>query len=572
MEPTTDTSTTTATDTATTTATGRHDPITLEIIQSSLQAAADEMFVALRKTAMSSIIYEVLDMGTAVLDERGELASSGAGIPAFVGVLDKACQAVIAAVGDTVRPGDVFMTNDPYRGGVTHLNDVVVAMPVFADGELAAWTACIAHNSDLGGMAPGSASGDATEIFQEGIRIPPLKAIARGEPVEQVFDILRTNSRMPEALDGDLWAQIAAVRTGNRRLRSVISKYGLGSFREAVRAYMDYGEQVSRRALAQMPKGTFALSDTLDDGRTLKVTITITDDEFVVDLTEFPDQAPAPTNCTRDAAMIPVQIFFKAMTDATLTANAGTFRPITLLTRPGSVVDPVEPAPQGFYYDVLLPLYDLLWRCMAQVVPDRLAAGHFASVCATLIGGTHPDNGRPYSIIEPQLGGWGATPQRDGNSAIFSGVHGDTFNCPAEINEARNGLYVKRLELNTESGGEGRFVGGRGIVLEYELRAEDSWVTLGFTRSEHPPWAVAGGRDGSPNYCELIRREDGSTERYSLVSGVTAQAGDIVRIVTGNGGGFGDPGERDTEAIRRDVRDGLLTPEAAAEIYGLEIT
>ncbi len=551
--------------------TDTYDPITLEIIQSSLQAAADEMFVALRKTAMSSIIYEVLDMGTAVLDEHGELASSGAGIPAFVGVLDKACKAVIAAVGDDVDEGDVFLTNDPYRGGITHLNDIVVVMPTFADGELAAWTANIAHNSDVGGMAAGSASGEATEIFQEGVRLPPVKAIAGGEPVAQVFDILRINSRMPEALDGDLWAQIAAVRTGNRRLESLIAKYGLGAFREAVRSYMDYGEQVSRRALGQLPKGTFELSDTLDDGRKLTVVVTITDDEFIVDLTEFPDQSPAPINCTRDAAMIPVQIFFKSLTDSTLIANAGTFRPITLLTRPGSVVDPLEPAPQGFYYDMLLPLYDLLWRCMAEVVPDQLAAGHFASVCATLIGGTHPDTGRPYSIIEPQLGGWGATPKRDGNSAIFSGVHGDTFNCPAEINEARNGLYVKRLELNTEPGGEGQYAGGRGIVVEYELRAEDSWLTLGFTRSEHPPWAAAGGKEGSPNYCELIRSESGSTERYSLVSGVTAQAGDIVRIVTGNGGGFGNPADRDPEAVRADVRDGLLSAEAAAEIYGLPV-
>ncbi len=550
--------------------TENYDPITLEIIQSALQATADEMFVALRKTAMSSIIYEVLDMGTAVLDEHGELASSGAGIPAFVGVLDKACKAVIAEVGDNVAPGDVFMTNDPYRGGVTHLNDIVVIMPVFAEGELAAWTANIAHNSDVGGMAPGSASGDATEIFQEGIRIPPIKAIDRGDPVTQVFDLLRINSRLPQALDGDLWAQIAAVRTGDRRLRSLIGKYGMGSFREAVRTYMDYGEQVSRGALAQLLKGTFELTDVLDDGRTLPVVVTITDEEFVVDLTGFPDQSSTPTNCTRDAAMIPVQIFFKSLIDSSLMANAGTFRPITLLTRPGSTVDPIEPAPQGFYYDILLPVYDLLWRCMVQVVPDRLAAGHFASVCATFLGGTHPDTGRPYTVAEPQMGGWGATAQRDGNSAIFSGVHGDTFNCPAEINEVRNGVFVNRLELNTEPGGEGRQVGGRGVVVEYEVRADDGWLTLGFTRSEHPPWAAAGGRDGSPNYCELIRVEDGSRERYALASGVTARSGDIVRIVTGNGGGFGDPTERDPAAVRSDVRDGLVSAATATEVYGLD--
>ncbi len=549
-----------------------YDPITLEIIQSSLQSTADEMFSVIRRTAMSSIIYEVLDMGTAVLDADGELASSGAGIPAFVGVLDKACKEVIKTIGLDVGPGDVFLTSDPYHGGVTHLNDIVVIMPVFgAPGQLVAWTANIAHNSDVGGMAPGSASGDATEIFQEGIRLPPIKAISGGEPVSQVFDILRLNSRMPDALDGDLWAQIASARTGARQLQAVCERYGVGAFREACRRYMDYGEQVSLRALADMPKGTFSLTEEIDDGRVLSVEVTITDDEFVVDLRDNPEQSTTPTNCTRDAAMIPVQMVFKSLTDPGIMANGGTFRPVRLLTTPGTAVDPIEPAPMGFYYDLLLPLYDLLWRCMAQAVPERLGAGHFASVCATLIGGTHPDNGRPYSIIEPQVGGWGATGRRDGNSAMFSGVHGDTFNCPAEINEARNGLYVNRMELNTEPGGEGRCTGGRGIVMEYEIRAEDGHATLAFTRSKYPPWSAEGGEGGSPNYFELIKAEDGSTERLSFAAGVPTKPGDVIRIVTGNGGGHGDPSDRDPDLVRDDIANGFVSPERAAEIYGVNV-
>jgi len=548
------------------------DPITLEIIQSSLQAAADEMFMAMRRTAMSSIIYEVLDMGTGVLDADGELASSGAGIPAFVGVLDKACKVVIATAGAEPEPGDVFFTSDPYHGGVTHLNDIIVLMPVFSGEELVAWTANIAHNSDVGGMAPGSASGDATEIYQEGVRLPPIKAIAGGEPVAQVFDILQLNSRMPEALNGDLWAQIAAVRTGARRLEEVCAKYGATTFRDACRRYMDQGERVSRAALAELPKGTFSLTEEIDDGRVLKVEITISDDEFLVDLRNNPEQSTAPTNCSRDAAMIPVQMIFKSLTDPGLAANAGTFRPIKLLTKPGTAFDPIEPAPMGFYYDLLLPLYDLLWRCMASAMPGRLGAGHFASVCATLLGGTHPDTGQPYSIIEPQLGGWGATGSRDGNSAMFSGVHGDTYNCPAEINEARNGLYVNRMELNTEPGGEGEYVGGRGIVMEYEIRADDGHATLAFTRSKFPPWAADGGNDGSPNYCEIIRAEDGSRERYSFAAGEPTNPGDIIRIVTGNGGGVGDPRKRDAELVRADIRNGLISAERAADVYGVTLS
>ena len=476
-------------------------------------------------------------------------------------MLDKACKVVIDTLD--VEPGDVFVTSDPYHGGVTHLNDIVVVMPVHSDGELVAWTANIAHNSDVGGMAPGSASGDATEIFQEGVRLPPVKLIEAGEPVRALFDILRLNSRMPETLDGDLWAQIASVRTGARRLQAVADKYGVATMRAAVRSYMEYGEQVSLAALRDLPNGTFELSEKLDDGRQLSVSVTITDDAFVVDLRDNPDQSEAPTNCTRDAAMIPVQMVFKSLTDAGIVANGGTFRPITLLTRPGSVFEPNEPAPMGFYYDLLLPLYDLLWRCMTQVAPDRLGAGHFASVCATLIGGTHPDTGRPYSIIEPQLGGWGASARRDGNSAIFSGVHGDTFNCPAEINEARNGLFVNRMELNTEPGGEGAQAGGRGIVTEYEIRADDGHATLAFTRSAQGPWAVDGGRDGSPNYCEVIRASDGSTERHSFVAGMATEPGDVIRIVTGIGGGYGDPRDRDPDQVRDDVRDGFISADRA---------
>ena len=213
-----------------------NDPITLEIIQNSLQATADEMFAVMKKTAMSSIIYEVLDMGTGITDARGALASSGAGIPAFIGVLDKAVKVIVekfAKPGD-IEPGDVFATNDPYYGGVTHLNDIIVAMPVFAGDRIIAWTANIAHNSDVGGMAPGSLTGEATEIFQEGLRLPAIKLISRGETIRSVMDIIKVNSRMPDVLEGDVWAAIASVRIGARRLVELAEKYGVETFENAM--------------------------------------------------------------------------------------------------------------------------------------------------------------------------------------------------------------------------------------------------------------------------------------------------------------------------------------------------
>ena len=549
-----------------------NDPITLEIIQNSLQSTADEMFAAMKKTAMSSIIYEVLDMGTGIMDADGELASSGAGIPAFIGVLDKAVKVIIAKYskpGD-IEPGDVFATNDPYYGGVTHLNDIIVAMPVFADGRIIAWTANIAHNSDVGGMAPGSLSGEATEIFQEGLRLPAIKIISKGQPIGPVMDIIKVNSRMPDVLEGDVWAAIASVRVGDRRLKELAGKYGVTTFENAMDSFMDYGEKTSVKALQDLPHGTFELSEEQDDGRIFNVKITISDAEFTVDLRDNPDQSTNPVNTSRDGVMVAAQMIFKSLSDPYSPANGGSFRPINLLTREGSVFHAKEPAPIGFYYEIELRVYDLMWRCLAPHMPDRLAAGHFASVCGTFIGGTHPDTGRQYTIIEPQLGGWGASRTGDGNSAMFCGFHGETFNCPAEINEARNGLYVDRMELNTAHGGEGKYTGGRGIVMDYRVRNDNGFLTAGYTRSKFPAWGVDGGRDGSPNYVEF-RPKNGDPQQFSFVSGQVTNTDDVIRVVTGNGGGLGDPKERDPELVRRDVRNGLLAADRAREIYGVDV-
>src|SRR4051812_13536160 len=230
------------------------DPITLEIIHEALQAIGDEMFAVLRKTAMSAIIYEVLDAGTAVTDRHGDLASAGAGIPTFVGVLDKTVKRVLE-LHDEIRPGDVFVTNDPFYGGVTHLNDVIVVLPVFADGELIAWTASIAHFNDVGGMVPGSISNDAREIFQEGLRLPAVKLIDGGVPVAPVLEIMKVNSRLPDFLQGDLWAEIAAVRLGERRVTQLARKYGGETFLTALGELLQHRGRGIRAGPAKLPAG-----------------------------------------------------------------------------------------------------------------------------------------------------------------------------------------------------------------------------------------------------------------------------------------------------------------------------
>ena len=543
------------------------DQITLEIIQNSLQAAADEMFAAMRKTAMSSIIYEVLDMGTGITDAEGRIASSGAGIPAFIGVLDKSVQFILGK-HDEIRPGEVFITNDPWHGGVTHLNDLVLAMPVFAEGQLIAWAANIAHNSDVGGMAPGSLSGEATEIFQEGLRLPAVKLIREGVTDQAVMDIITTNSRMPDFLLGDVWAAIASVRVGAKRLEELAGKYGAATFTEAMESFMAFGHKSASAELANLPKGTFELSEEQDDGRIYNVKVTITDEDFIVDLRDNPDQDAGCTNTSRDGTMICAQMVFKSVTDPDTPANDGSFRPLQVLTREGSVFHAKEPAAIGFYFETEVRVYDLIWRCLAPHIPARLPAGHFSSICGTFIGGIHPDTGRQYTIIEPQIGGWGAWEGRDGNSCIFSGFHGETYNTPAEISEARNGLYVDRMALNTEPGGEGEFTGGRGLVLEYRIRTKNGFVTAGYTRSKIKPWSLEGGEEGSGNYVEVIKPD--GTERYAFVSGLGLKTDDVVRVVTSSGAGFGDPKKRTLSRVSKDIKNGFISRERAAAVYDYE--
>jgi N-methylhydantoinase B len=550
--------------------TKQYDPITLEIIQNSLQAAADEMFAALRHTAMSAIIYEVLDMGTGITDRHGELAGSGAGIPAFVGVLDKTVKRIISKFnqpGD-IEPGDIFATNDPYNGGVTHLNDVILVMPVFAGEDIVAWTANIAHWNDVGGMVPGSMSTDAREIFQEGMILAGIKIISRGQPIRSVFDILTANCRMPDFLIGDLWAGVASVRVGERRILEIVDKYGKDVFLHALEEYMDYGEQVSLRALKALPKGVGSLAEPQDSGQVYKVTVDIRDDEFIVDLRDAPDQDKGPFNMSRDETVTACQIAFKSVTSPERIANGGTFRPLKVLTRPGSVFDPIYPAAMGIYYEITIRLEDLIVRCIAEEMTNQLPAGGFASVCGTLFGGIHPDTGRSYAVIEPELGGWGGSPLADGNPGQFSALHGETYNCPAEVAEARYGVTVDYLSFHDEDGGAGYHRGGKGVRIDYRMRSDNAWLTVAYTRSKVLPWPLKGGCEGSPNHVEIVR-SDGSIEDYSVVSGLTVNTGEVIRVVTATGAGWGDPMKRDLELVKDDVKNGYVTLEQAEKYYGV---
>jgi N-methylhydantoinase B len=516
------------------------DQFTFSVIQEAIAAAADEMFAVLRKTAMSPIIYEVLDFGAGVTDSDGNLLSSGAGIPGFVGAIDKAVKRLIELVPPSeVTAGDIFVTNDPYAGGVTHLNDVALLMPVFAAGERIAWVGNMAHWNDVGGAVPGSMPIDARDIHAEGLRLPAIKLFTRGKVIEPVLKIMTANGRLPDFLLGDLWAAVASVRKGAERIERLAATYGGDAFAGAIADYLDYAERQARERLAKLPKGRLALKETMDDGTMWSAMIGITEDAFVVDLRDAPEQRRDPLNTSRDGAVIAAQLIFKAATAPQSVCNAGSFRPLRVLTRPGTIFDPREPAAQGYYFEVRARLVDMLWRGLAEAAPGSFPAGHFGSICGTVVAGRHPRTSRRYTMVEPQMGGWGATSTRDGVNAQFSAGHGDTFNCPVEIAEARYGLAYRTLALNDEPGGQGRHRGGYGLVKEFAIGGEDTQMSIGYSRHRQRVWGLAGGAPGTTNRVEIERR-DGGRETHALISGLALARGDVVRIVTARGGGWGE--------------------------------
>jgi N-methylhydantoinase B len=547
-----------------------HDPITLEIIQNSLRAISDEMFSTIGKTAMSPIIYEVLDMATAIITPDAELASAGSGIPAFVGALDKSVAKVIKQHGiDNICDGDIFATNDPYYGGVTHLNDMVLVKPVFFGENIIAWTANIAHWNDVSGKSPGSMSIDATEIFQEGLRVPAVRIFSNDQPISGVVDMIVCNSRMPDFLKGDMWAQIAALRLGAKRIVELVDKYGIDTYVSALDGYLNFGEQMARATISKLPDGHYKIQDLQDDGTTLNVSMEVIADELIINLTKAPEQSGGPDNLSRDGTLLGCQMALMGLIGDRDMANGGCFRPMTVKTREGTIYHAKEPAACGIYFETMIRLNDLLWRCLAEQITDQLPAGNFSSICATIMGGVHPDTGRHYSIIEPEIGGWGAGKGFDGVNAMFCALHGDTFNCPAEIAETRYGVTVAQMALNGEDGGAGQFRGGKGIVIDYKIRNDNSFLTCAYTRSEVAPWALNGGESGTYNRIEVIRT-DGSSERHAMSTEVNINTGDTVRVITANGAGYGDPKLRDCQAISDDLKNGYVSPEYAKAVYGYQ--
>jgi len=550
----------------------------MEIIKDALVAIGDEMFVAMQRTSMSTIIYEVLDYACGLTDHRARLISQGNGASLFLGTLTFGVQSVLDKFGlDGLQPGDIILQNDPYSGGGTHLSDVAQIMPIFYDGQVVAFSANKAHWTEVGGKDAGSWTTDATEVYQEGLQFPCIKLFQGGEIGQSLVDLIAANVRTPEMTLGDMYAQAASVRLGANRFQEMCDRYGLERVQAGIEALMDYGEEMTRRELAKLPQGVYEAVDYIDDDGVgngpfkVCVKVAITDDEFICDFTGTHPQVAGPVNCSRTGLHSGVRTIFKALTDPSIPASEGCFRPLRIICPDRTIFTCEKPASVSTYWETMMYASDLIWKAMSPVMPNKLPAGHFLSVCGVVVSGIHPDTGELFILTEPQAGGWGAGADKDGENGLVCVGDGETYIIPVEVCETRYGLLVDQYGFDITEGGEGKFRGGRGLVRDYRVLANEAWYTATFGRHKFLPWGLGGGTQGSKNYTKMIfadRREPqvfGKTAQYHM------KKGDVARLITATGGGYGNPMERPVEKVVEDLKNGYITPEIAEKGYGVVV-
>ncbi|MDD9311796.1 hydantoinase B/oxoprolinase family protein [Cytobacillus firmus] len=552
------------------------DPFTLEIVKDSLVAIGDEMFIALAKTSMSPIIYEVLDYASGLTDAKGQLLTQGNGVTGFIGMLSDMVKQTLKKFGDgKLKEGDIIIINDSYGGGGSHLSDVGLVMPIFFDGEIVAFSANKAHWTEVGGKDPGSFSNDATDIFQEGLQFPSVKLFNEGEINQAIVDIIEANVRFPELSLGDMWAQVAALKTGEKRVKELCEKHGKELFLSSVDYLLDHGEQLARQELSKLPKGTFNAEGFIDDDGfgngpfKIKVKVTITDDKFVADFRGSHPQVPGPVNCSYTALVSAVRTIFLAITNPSQDANDGVFRPLEVITDKGSVLSAERPAPVSIYWESMLAGADLIWKALAPVVPHRLNAGHLLSVCSVVLSGQHQDTNEPFLIVEPSVGGWGASEGQDGARGQFCIGDGETYNVPVEVAETRYGVMVDEYSLHTDGAGAGEYIGGSGVIRSYKALSDNQMVSVTFGRNKFVPWGMKDGQDGSANEVYIEKANGEVDGPFGIYPRYPLNKGDVVKLVTATGGGYGDPFKRPADQVAQDVKNGYITAAQANANYGV---
>jgi len=553
------------------------DPITLEILTQALIATVREMRATVCRTASSVAIYDAKDFSCGLFAPDSQVVAQSEDIGSHVVPLPWSVRAAMEKMGATLSPGDVILVNDPYAGG-THLNDVTIIYPVFRDDRLIFFPAVRAHWADVGGMVPGSMSGKATEIYQEGIRIPPLKILEGGRMNEAALELLLANMRVPEERLGDFQASLSACRVAEKRLHEICARYGVDTLLEAVRLDLDRAEARMRACIAGVPDGTCYYEDYLEtftgghfEPLLLPLALTVSGDRMIADFTGASAQVPFPVNSTAAVSAAGVFITVKSIFDPQAPLNQGSFRPIEVITPPGTIVNVQRPAPAGSHGEIRKRVIATMVGALAQLVPDKVAGDLCRSSFHNLIGGFDPRAGREWVHYEWSAGGNGAFAEDDGPSAMATIDWGDLVTVQStEVMETRMPLLVESSRLAIDSGGAGRTRGGLSMQRALRVLAPGACYSLLSDGAVVPAFGVLGGLSGVPVGAWIDRH--GAIEDFDTpgkVAGHPLQEGSIVMIRSAGGGGYGDPLDRDAERVAYDVREGYVSSHAARELYGL---
>lgn len=539
------------------------DPITLEVVRNKLESIAEEMQFTLLHCAFSPLVKEGMDCSAALFTPPGEVLAQATAIPVHLGTMVPAVASILRDhPASTMVEGDTFILNDPYCGG-SHLPDITILMPAFVGGQVLAYCVTTVHHQDVGGMAIGSLPSAATEIFQEGLRLPPLH-FARGGTVDVTLErILRMNSRTPDALMGDLHAQLSACQVAERRVKELAARLGADDLEAIFAELLDRSERMTREAIQRLPQGTFTSSDWLDnDGidldRRIPITVSVTvkGDSIHYDFTGCSQQVKGPINCVPAGARAAVNYSTRALTDPSIPTNGGCFRPVTLFAPEGSIVNPNPPAATNARLVVIKRLCAVIVGAFAEAMPDRVPAMPGNVLTLLAFGGRRPD-GTQFMVSELIAAGAGGGPRADGTDCVQTDGS-NSMNLPVEALMLDAPIRVQRFSLRSGSGGAGEFRGGLGVQREYEFLVDDVRVVYRGERHYTPAPGLLGGGAGAPSRA-VLRRADGCEEPIRSKGMFIANRGDVLVIETPGGGGYGDPARRAPAALQRDVDNRKIT-------------
>ena len=550
------------------------DPVTMQVVRYALEQIADEMGYTMMRTARSTVIKEVLDFSCTLADAQARTIAQAHHVPMLLGSLDVTMKHVLrhfSQAGERLEDGDVVICNDPYLGG-QHVMDMQVFAPVFEDGELAGLVGNIAHQVDMGGMAPGGVAGGMTEVFQEGIRFPMIKLHKRGQEDPEVVRMIAGNVRIPEVTLGDMRSQASAANVGVRRFRELRRKHGPEVFQAAIDALLDYSEQRVRAGLRLIPDGVYSGEDWVDDdgagGDPLRIRVTIDKrgDGLSVDFDGTSPQARGNVNCPLSSTYAAVYYVVLALADPHVPANGGAFRPVEFRIPEGTVVNPRAPAGVTARTNSTAKIVEAMFRAFAQALPERVVSGSHAQSTTCGFVGWHPRTGKRFSYTDIEVGGAPARPYRDGRDGQDSHL-ARFMNTPIEAAEMEFPILTRRFEFRPDSAGPGRHRGGLALRRDLQLLADCSFARYA-DRHKFRPWGIAGGKDGVSGEFVL---NPGSEGEQTLPSKGLSQlaAGDVISLRLPGAGGYGDPFARDPELVAQDVRQGKVSAEAARSAYGV---